>query len=529
MDMEKITLAKIFPVIILLVLAFFTVRDLLTPGLPPTHDGEYHVIRFYEFDKALQSSEWYPRWAADLNKGYGIPLFNYVYPLPNYIAAFFHLLGISFIDAFKLNMVVATFAGSIFMYLWARQFFKVWGGVTAAIFYTYSPYHLLDIYIRGSVGEVWALALFPAFLWSITKFLREEKMLFIPLPAIFLSLIIFSHNILALMFLPFAISYTVFILLMQKGDKRNWGKVVIAYLWGIGLSAIFWLPALWERGYVRGLEIFNYKEHFVEIYQLIFPSWGSGFSADPNTQGLSFQIGIANLLVLSLAIVLAVIFRNKYKREVAIIIFIIISVLIAIFLMLNISFPIWEKIPFIQYFQFPWRFLSLVILLLSFLAGGATYFWKPEITAILLSILAIVFGLGYANSTYYHLRDDNYYINRSNFIDGTNSPGNAFNTIWFNTSLDKATSFVQEKEDVLQINAAYFPGWQVFVDGNSAKTEKSQDGLIQIEKPNSKAKIEARFLDTPIRTTAKILSLLSFFTVSILLLASWRVRMIEKA
>lgn len=526
--MEKITLAKALPVIILLVLAFFTVRDLLIPGLPPTHDGEYHIIRFYEFDKSLQSGQWYPRWAPDLNKGYGIPLFNYVYPLPNYIASILHLFSMSFIDSFKLNMIIASFVGAVFMYLWAKQFFKAWGGVIASIFYTYSPYHLLDIYIRGSVGEVWALALFPAFLWSITKFLREQKILFIPISAVFLSLIIFSHNILALMFLPFAFFYTAFIVLGGKGDKGSGVGGLVIYLLGVGLSAIFWLPALLEKGYVRGLEIFDYREHFVEIYQLIFPSWGSGFSADLSTQGLSFQIGIANLAALVFAIVLAAIFRKKYTEEVAIIIFIIISTFAAIFLMLSVSLPIWKNIPFIQYFQFPWRFLSLVILFLSFLAGSVVYFWKSKVIIILLAILAAGFGLGYANSSYYHLRDDNYYISRSNFIDGTNSPGNAFNTTWFNTNLNKATSFTSERGDDLQINIAYFPGWQVFVDGKKVKVEVSEDGLIQIEKPNSRVKIEAKLLDTPIRRAANIISLLSFLAVSVLLLMSWRARMIKK-
>src|SRR3989338_5683038 len=100
-----------------MVFNFFAGFALLNNGLPPTHDGEYHVIRFYEFYRMLSSGELYPRWAPDLNNGYGIPLFNYVYPLPNYIASFFHMLGVSFIDSFKLNMFFASILGAIFMYM----------------------------------------------------------------------------------------------------------------------------------------------------------------------------------------------------------------------------------------------------------------------------------------------------------------------------------------------------------------------------------------------------------------------------
>ena len=91
-------------VVVVLFFAFLASFALLHPGLPPTHDGEYHVVRFYEFYKSLSSGNFYPRWAHDFNNGYGIPLFNFVYPLPNYIAAFFHFFGVSFIDSFKLNI-----------------------------------------------------------------------------------------------------------------------------------------------------------------------------------------------------------------------------------------------------------------------------------------------------------------------------------------------------------------------------------------------------------------------------------------
>mgnify|MGYP001616233928 FL=1 len=69
-----------------LLLSLFSLRALFHSGLPPTHDGEYHVIRFYEFFKTLSSGVLYPRWALDLNQGMGAPIFNYVYHLPNYFS-----------------------------------------------------------------------------------------------------------------------------------------------------------------------------------------------------------------------------------------------------------------------------------------------------------------------------------------------------------------------------------------------------------------------------------------------------------
>ena len=382
---------NIFPLIIVGLFAFVAGFPLLHKGLLPTHDGEYHVIRFYEFDKTLRDGNWYPRWAADLNNGYGVPLFNYVYPLPNYFASFFHLLGSSFIDSFKLNMFFATILGALFFYLWSRESWGKLGGVVSSIFYTFSPYHFVDIYIRGSVGEVWALAFFPAFLWSITRFIKHHQKIFFVASSIFLSLIIFSHNILALMFLPFSLSYIVFLLYKEKDKKYLMLNTLYLILLGLCLSAIFWLPAIVEAKYVTGLQIYNVSQHFPQLYNLVIPSWGSGFSQDLLTNQMSFQIGIANLVVVVISLPLMA-FRHsvfsaltpslslRERVRVRVIIFFLVWFFLVFFLMLKVSLPIWHTIPFMNYFQFPWRFLSLEILVASFLEGSVVYFLKSRVS-----------------------------------------------------------------------------------------------------------------------------------------------------
>lgn len=522
--MQKAFLAKIFPIGFVLLLSLVAVKSLVQPGLPPTHDGEYHVIRFYEFDKVLRSGQWYPRWAPDLNNGYGIPLFNYVYPLPNYNSALFHLFGISFIDSFKLNMLVAALVGAVGMYLWAKIYWGKLGGVVSSIFYTYAPYHFLDIYIRGSVGEVWALALFPVFLWSITLLAKEKNSLLLPISPLVLALVIFSHNILAVLFFPFAVSYMFLLYLLKRGIKRFLlFSLFLTILLSLGLSAIFWLPAILEKEYVRGLEVFGYRRHFVELYQLIFPSWGSGFSSDESTEGLSFQIGIANLTVLSITI-LILLFKKQHKHR-GIVLFIIGWIILSVFLMLSLSLPVWNTIAMMQYFQFPWRMLSLVILCCAFLAGGLVVIWQSRIAASVLIVAAVALGIGYSQPAYYHMRDDDYYTKSSNFIDGTNSPGNAFNTIWFNEKLPKATTKMENVGQITYFNIAYFPGWKVLIDGEVVKSRVDKDGLIQIVKPQPKAKIEVLFDNTAARTGAQSITLVSFFVTFFLLIKNLRVRM----
>lgn len=518
--------------IFIIIIGFLSVYPLLHQGLPPTHDGEYHIIRFYEFDKVLRSGILYPRWAPDLNFGYGVPLFNYVYPLPNYLTSFVHFFGISFIDSFKLIMFFASIFGAIFFYLWTKQFYGNLGGLVSAIFYTYSPYHFLDIYIRGSVGEVLALALFPAFLWTITILLRDGNKRFIIPSGLFLSLIIFSHNILALMFLPFSVAYIILLILHPK-RKIPIKDILFVLFIAFGLSSIFWLPALLEKQYVSGLELFNIKENFPEIYQLIFPSWGSGFSGGSSGDQMSFQIGIANLLA-ALFGVIGFFIKKKIKYFTAFFLF---CFIITFFLMLRASFPIWDKIPLMNYFQFPWRLLSLEILFCSFLAGGIIRIWNSKILAAFLIIFVILLSISYTKPAFYHQRNDNYYLTRSNFIDGTNSPGNLFNTIWTakptqkinerlslksgvalikpvsNSLTDYKFNLEIKKDSLLIANISYFPGWTVFLNGKKVNTI-IKDGLFSFAVPKGNHSLEIKFADTSIREIAMLI----FYTTVIGLL-----------
>ncbi|RJQ25253.1 hypothetical protein C4577_06140 [Candidatus Parcubacteria bacterium] len=529
---------NILAILIVLFLAAYSGISLLHPGLHPTHDGEYHIVRFYEFDKTLRDGNWYPRWAPDLNNGYGIPLFNYVYPLPNYAASLLHLFGFSFIDSFKLSLFLASIIGSIFFYNWSKLFWGRWGGVASAVLYLFSPYRFVDIFVRGSIGEIWALALLPALLWSVTKFIREKSNAYIILSGLFLSLIIFSHNILALMFFIFSLFYIGFLIYQEKNKKYLILNTFYIILLGLGLSAIFWLPALLEKQYVVGLQIYDIENNFPEIFQLLFPSWGTGFSNGSMSNQMSQQIGVANLLVVFLSI-LRLFIGNKKNRN--LLIFFLFSFFLVFLLMTKSSLFIWETVPFMDYFQFPWRFLSLIIVIVPFLGGSLVHFIRPKILIILICLLSIFLARDYGKVAYYHNRDDNYYITRSNFIDSTNSPGNFFNTIWFDSGLKKENEKLKIKEgkimmsplflssekylyklDVkeegkLVFNTAYFPGWSVQIDNKETKITQEK-GLISFTVPKGPHSVKIELAKTPVRNMASALSLLSVILIVLLLI-----------
>ncbi len=527
-------------ILIVLLLSALAVVDLANYGLPPTHDGEYHIMRIWQFYRVLSDGNIFPLWAPDFNNGFGVPLFNYVYPLPNYIGSFFHWLGFSLIDSYKLTMVFGNLLGAIFMYLFISQRWGKVSGLVAATFYTYAPYHLLDIYVRGSVGEVVALGVFPGILWSYEKFMKESRYRYFVIAACLLGLLILSHNILAMIFFPVFLIIEFFVIMSKTEKVKRIQQLVAASLVGVGLASPFWLPAILERKYVQGLQTSNPIDHFPELYKLIYSSWGYGFSGDNGAGQMSFQIGIAGLFVVILAVILTF-FVRKIRREVF---FYFLILLLTIFFITPYSSWIWERLPLVNYVQFPWRLLSISTFLIALLSGLIVRrdIYKKNIFPILIStfliLLSIGFSLNYTKAPFYHKRADNHYLIRSNFTDGTNSPGDAFNTIWLDNLPKKAKNKIElvgkgqieiikmssqryifsvdlEENSIVNINTAYFPFWESIIDSEYSKTQNS-NGVISLDVNKGVHEIEVFVRDSYLRKISYFIFYLSILMLVLL-------------
>src|SRR5688572_3623586 len=100
--MEILRRKNLFPWLLLFLLSLLPLFDFLKPGLPLTHDGIDHVARIANFYQNLTEGNLVPRWAGNLNWGFGHPILMFLYPLPSYFASLFHFLGFSLIDSVKL-------------------------------------------------------------------------------------------------------------------------------------------------------------------------------------------------------------------------------------------------------------------------------------------------------------------------------------------------------------------------------------------------------------------------------------------
>ena len=127
-----------------------------TSLLPHTHDGPVHLARMAAWHKAFLDGQFPPRWAADLNFGYGGAVLIFIYPWPYFLASLFLSSGLSLVLSFKLVLALSFLFSGVFMFLFARAFFdSEKKAFLIALLYQFASFRLVEIMIRGAFGEVW--------------------------------------------------------------------------------------------------------------------------------------------------------------------------------------------------------------------------------------------------------------------------------------------------------------------------------------------------------------------------------------
>ncbi len=490
------------------------------PRYIPTHDSEYHIIRIVEFATMIDAGYWFPRWAPNLNSGYGIPIFEFHYPLPNYVGTFIRVFTQDAVLAFQMGIGLGYSIAIIAIYLWLRRLFLPSSALVGTIVGAFIPYWFVDMYVRGSIGEVWAAALLFLTLYCI------ERKQYIAVAMAF-GLLILSHNILAMVFAPFLMLY-----MLIRDKNAVWGLVG-----GIGLSAFFWLPALLEQKYVTGLNTVNFREHFAHIYELLVPSWGTEFSSTGLTGNkMSLQIGVAALVSIIGSIMM--LHREKDKRIKRLATSFLCVFFLVVFFMLSVSREIWERIKPMQLIQYPWRFLSLVIPIASFTGAYWASHMKRQWMGVVLAVSAVFLSLGYIRPVTYEPRDEAYYLSRPNFTNGTSSMGNSFSTIWTGWKnvrpesdiiiqngeviekmrwryLLKEFSVKMDTPGEIKLNTLYFPGWRAAVDAKDVLVNFTKDGIITLTAPQGTHTIGIWYADTLPRRIGNVLSILSLAIITV--------------
>lgn len=535
----------------IVILSLPAIWALFVPGFYGASD-DLHMAWLYEFHKTLLLGQIPPRFVPDLSFGFGYPLFNFVFPLPFYIAEIFHLLGLNLVDSVKALFLLSVPFSAFFMYLFLRQFTNKALSLAGAILYIYTPYRSTDIYVRGAIGEILSFVILPVVALSVAKLSADEnsnRFSWIGIGALSIASLILTHNITAYMFLPFIGLFWILRIIFLV---RNKGKMVVlsltALIAGLLISCYFWIPAISESVLMKYDTVFNFVDHFPTLIQLIKPYWGYGASVPGPYDGMSFFLGYVNIgLIL---IVLISFFSFKISKEKKILLtWVFISLICAAFLMNFRSSFLWSTLPLLPYFQFPWRFLIITTFVIPILVINLEAFKKSWLFSVLIIFLSLVTVGSFFRPHDFLGRQDSYYLNR--YIPSPVASSEYLKTQEEYLRLPKGTearpgknypfayadsgniSKIYKKNDLnvlvwvqssngvdLNLSKYFFPGWIALIDGQRVNIEPGKPfGQVSVKVPSGAHKVEFLFKETNFKKVLDVVSLIAFLVS--LRLALW--------
>jgi len=556
-------------IMVVLIAGLLASRTLLfQKGYFNMHD-DLQIMRQLEMEKCFKDFQIPCRWVPDMGYGFGFPLYNFYPPLPYLVGEIFRLLGFSFIVTVKLTFALSLIASGIGMYYLAKQFFDRFGGIISAIFYIWAPYHSVDVYVRGAMNEAWALIFFPLiFLYSyklISKKKNETIKWLILLALSWFGLLI-THNLMVIIFTPI-FGFWCLLWMWKEKNFKIIPKLIISGILALGLSSYFSLPAIFENKFTQVKSqltgYYEYIAHFVSIKQLLITRfWGYGPSVwGVKDDGMPFQVGhvhwVITLVILALWLIGLYLVKNKkiklknLKTTDYLILFLFLVGWFAVFMTHNKSTPIYKLVSPLALVQFPWRFLTIVIFSFSFLAGAITIFVKNKYFLSALIFFVILFNWNYFLPEHGKL---------GKLTDEEKLSGVAWDMqqtagiydylpIWAETApkepqkvvaeivngmgeitnTEEKTNFAKFKIEttgsIVRINIFKFPGWKVYIDGKEVDyfvPKEETWGRMWIEVPSGKHSVEAKFVNTPVRTVSNLISLVSWLGLGAYLMLQFK-------
>lgn len=544
--------------------------ELSQPGLLNTRgggDSPFLLQRLQQLETAVLDGHFPVRWMPDANYGYGYPFYNFYAPLSIYITFFFRLLGFSFVRSIHLSHLLGYFVASWGMFMLARRWFSRdrvngnWAGLLAAAAYTYAPFHLVNVYVRGdSLAEFWAMAFYPLVILAADGLFSGSRRS-VALFGLAYAGLILSHNISALIFSPFLLLYLLLRWRFrgylpqrtQRNDSNRQSPVsnlIFGFLLALALAAWFFVPALAEQSLAQLGTVtsgyFHYSNHFLATAAQ--PLIQSTFFVDYSVvDRAAFRMGLVQTAVSTMGLLALLWLWRKRRRPITLpAIFILLTMAVSSFMLTPLSALLWQYLPLLDFTQFPWRFLSVQAFAGALAVGAlATALPRPKYWLLPLIGLLLWSSLGWLKPDYLPLTDGD--VTAESLAQYEWFTGNIGTTIsfeylpptvqprpytsgWLNTgerwqvqslsgkllsaSLENRRSTKQEwlletaVPSTIIFPTLQWPGWAAWIDGEPAAIRPSVgSGLIQLDVPTGRHDIVLRLTRTPVRLLAEWLSL----------------------
>jgi hypothetical protein len=348
--------------ILVVLLTVFAVAPLTYPGFFQVQSGYLPVFNAEHISDA-------PHWGRPADPLRGEAKLPYLLVWP-----FFQLSG-SGIVAIGWGYGLAFVLGALGVYVWARHWLGARGGLLAALVYTYLPWHLTTIYVRGAYAEAWLWALWPFALWALDRLAEDRPLGILMATTVGLPVLaatFWTQPGLAALATPLLVAYHM--TLTSKGRR-------LALRLGGALAVLF--LTLWFAGQRAPEAVLSFTDHVLYPFQLLSAAWGD----EP-----SFQLGMA-AVGLSIVAVAFVLHRTSQKRKEAKgspatlpdppdspisgpplgrVFWLWLAILLTVILLVlpPVAF-LWQATGLDRFLSYPWQLLALTGPPLAFLSGSA--------------------------------------------------------------------------------------------------------------------------------------------------------------
>lgn len=505
-------------------------------------DLSLHLYHAFQVSAGIKEGILYPRWLPLSNGGYGSPITIFYSPLFYILTGIVNLVVPSLIVSLKFTTFLGFLLSGISMYLFLRNFCGRMGSLAGGIAYQLLPYHLFDFYLRDTLAETFAFFWFPLILHFAYKGATEDRISRWIGMALSYAGLVLTHIASAYIFSFVIAAYTLF-LAIRQGSFRVSLKSILASLFGLSLSAVYFIPMFFERKFVHiewlkeGPWVFTRNFLYMKINSL-----------DP------FYLELEQIVILHVILVVVLLLLNYYKKKRSEnfpnqyqFLFFVSVFAFSIFISTSLSMPIWKHTPGLSTTLFPWRWLMISTLATAALAGitsdkfSFTNIKTDRTTRISIAVfLAILIINLFLSSRYLSAIEPMQKSDRERiFSEGAELI--EYRPLWL---VDRKRDFSKERgkapvvfteghgtieivnwksqsrlikaiattASTLRISTFYYPGWTALINGREIPIGIEKDsGAMLLGLPSGENTVLLEFRDTPLRRAAGWVSILSLF------------------
>lgn len=322
------------------------------------HDTFFHVSRIEYLSEAISHGSFLPAIYPDENAGFGYasPLFySDLFLIP---VACMHLAGLALPSSYKLCVFLATFlSGATMLHFAQRITQKKNVACIASAAYLFSNYRITDIYVRGALGELFALIFLPMLLEGIYAIIEEDTSFFTLCFA--LTGLALSHNLTFLM--GCFLLVIICICLISKFTNRKIKNVLSGIFFAFLLSSFFTLPML-EQLHSQNFIVDYYAQNSdlasgsMNLWQFFVNKTIFGYSGNHLDPSMTMTVNVGWFLTF-----FPLLYCFQKEKNIWITLFVIIGY---ITMLMPSSLIPWDILP-LQILQFPWRLNTIALLLLA--------------------------------------------------------------------------------------------------------------------------------------------------------------------